>query len=241
MSLLPLVRRESRRDTPRFYSVGFHGDQHLLALVDYIMQGVNAFIETGANVGSTLAYVARTHPDCECLSCEPNASAFQSALSNTADLPNVAIFNETSQEFVKRLEEQYAHLFERDVLFWLDAHGYGFRWPLREELAFITTRFKAAYVLIDDFRVPGLDVFGYNRYGGQECSFDYIRVSLNPKLQYNLFYPGYTERTSAFHPLRGWGLIEFGHDKELYVPDSVCKMEHNQRYICPFDGALEGP
>jgi hypothetical protein len=108
-----------------------------------------------------------------------------------------------------------------EVLFWLDAHGYGFEWPLREEVSVITTYWQKAYLLIDDFLVPGLDCFGYDEYKGQVCSFDYIKNSLNDQHEYSLYYPPYIERTSKHHPLRGWGLIEYGHCAKLDLPETT--------------------
>ena len=200
----------------RFFEIGFHGDQNLLQLVDLMTHNCNYFIETGANVGSTLAYVARTYPHIQCLSCEPDLQAFQHAVKNTISLPNVSIFNETSQEFLKRIAQEHAYLFEGNVLFWLDAHGYGFKWPLKEEIAFITMNFKAAYILIDDFKVPGLQCFGYDEYRGQVCSFDYIRDSFGTD-DFDLYYPSYTEHTSEHHPLEGWGLFVINEIFEIPV------------------------
>lgn len=185
-----------------------------------IMPLCDYFIETGTNVGSTLAYIGRTYPNVKCVSCEPDGQVFRQAVKNTSTLPNVSVYNESSQKFILRLGREYRRVFNRKVLFWLDSHGYGFRWPLKEEVAFITTHFEAAHVLIDDFKVPGLDCFRYAEYEGQECSFDYIEDALNRKLEYSVHYPNYTERTSKHHPLCGWVLIAFGHKDELKVPHS---------------------
>jgi hypothetical protein len=213
MSILDKVRRRSRHLSP-LRNVGFHGDKHLLRLVDIIMQPVNSFIETGTNVGSTLIYMARTYPDAACYSCEPDLLAYREAVKNGRELSGVHIYNETSQMFFQRLEKEQSCLFEEAALFWLDAHGYGFKWPLREEVNFITTKFSSAYMLIDDFKVPGLSCFGFDSYKGQECSLEYIKSALNPERKYDVYYPAYTEKTSHFHSLRGWGLIMFGQDKE---------------------------
>jgi hypothetical protein len=201
-----------------FIDVGFHGDQYLLRLVDLIIDECDYFIETGTNVGSTLAYVARSFPNIRCLSCEPDARAFQEAVKNTAEFSNVSIYNETSQAFITHLKQHERTLFEANVLFWLDAHGYGFDWPLKEEVFFVTRAFKRAYVLIDDCKVPGLDCFGYDKYKEQICSFDYVKDAINPHIEYQLYYPCYKDRTSRYHPLRGWGLIVFGLIRELELP-----------------------
>ena len=209
----------SAKRKSNFIEVGFHGDQYLLKLVDHIVGRCNYFIETGTNVGSTLSYVARTYPDINCLSCEPDLHAFNDALNNTNELSNVSIYNETSQAFIERLKQNESAFFEVDVLFWLDAHGYGFQWPLKEEIYFITRAFKRAFILIDDYKVPGLDCFGYDEYQGQICSFDYVKEAINPAIEYHLYYPKYTDRTSNHHPLRGWGLIEFGYNNELKLSE----------------------
>jgi len=107
------------------------------------------------------------------------------------------------------------------VLYWLDAHGYGFKWPLREEIATLTGNCAKAFVLIDDFLVPGLDCFGYDRYENQICSFEYIADSMDRKHQYRVYFPHYTERTSKHHPLRGWVLIEFGHFSPIDLPPKL--------------------
>jgi len=204
-----------------FLEVGFHGDQYLLQLVDLIIRNRSYFVETGTNVGSTLAYVARRYPHIHCLSCEPNSRAFQQALKNTVNVPNASILNQTSQDFFRWIETECSYLFNQNILFWLDAHGHGIKWPLKEEISFITGKFKRAYILIDDFKVPGFSCFGYDQYKGQTCSFEYIKDVINHKISYKLYYPNYTRRTSKHHPLRGWGLIEYGQRSPLELSGSL--------------------
>jgi hypothetical protein len=203
-----------------FYEVGFHGDEYLVKLVDLIIQNCTSFIETGTNVGTTLAHIARSYPHVQCFSCEPNRRAFKRAIKNVKRFPNVAVYNETSQVFVKRLKCERTDLFDEECMFWLDAHGYGFEWPLKEELCFITTEFRAGYILIDDFKVPGLDHFVYHRYQGQVCSYDYVKDAIQEDVEHALYYPNYAEKTSRHHPLIGWGLIDFGHDSKLEFSES---------------------
>ncbi len=165
--------------------------------------------------------MARTYDFVQCLSCEPDPQAFRRAVRNTETWPSVSVYNEPSKRFFERLRGQHAHLFEEPVLFWLDAHGYGFKWPLQWEIAFITREFDQAYLLIDDFKVPGLDCFGYDAYEGQECSFEYIKDALNPERRYTLCYPNHADRTSSHHALRGWGLVAFGHCGDFELPVSL--------------------
>ena len=69
------------------------------------------------------------------------------------------------------------HIFRQNVLFWLDAHGYGFKWPLKDEVRFIAEKFKHAYILIDDFKVPGLGCFGFDEYGTDALAMMYGYVN----------------------------------------------------------------
>jgi FkbM family methyltransferase len=216
----PPAKRQSQ-----LMDVGFHGDEYLLHLVGHVAGKCKVFVETGANVGSTLAYVARSYPWLRCLSCEPDRSAFEQASANTGKYDNVSLFNGTSQEFIENISKHEPEIISEQCFFWLDAHGYGFEWPLEKELEFITGRFSSAYVLIDDFKVPGREQFGYDWYQDQICSYDYVKNSLNPGKIYQLYYPTYQDKTSKHHPLRGWGLLVFGHD-DFSIPEQLAdKME----------------
>ena len=104
-----------------------------------------------------------------------------------------------------------ASIFDKKVLFWLDAHGHGFEWPLKEEIAFITKNFKNAAIFIDDFKVPHNENFLWDSYDGQYCSFDYIKDSIVND-SYSLYYPDYNIKTSEHHPLKGWAVIFLGPD-----------------------------
>lgn len=214
------VNRQSQ-----FIDVGFHGDEYLLHLAGHIAGKCKVFIETGSNVGSTLAYVARSYPWLRCLSCEPDRSAFEQASANAGKYGNVALFKGTSQQFIEHLADKEQGVFSESCFFWLDAHGYGFEWPLKKELEFITGRFSYGYILIDDFKVPGRDHFIYDEYQGQICSYDYVKDALNPGKTYQLYYPTYKDKTSKHHPLCGWGLLVFGHE-DFQVPAQLAdKME----------------
>lgn len=203
-----------------FIDVGFHGDEYLLSLVDHLASNSNIFFETGSNVGSTLAYVASNYPWLRCLSCEPDKAAFQQASVNAGKYVNAELFNGTSQQFIEHLSKNESGIFSEQCFFWLDAHGYGFEWPLKKELEFITGRFSSAYILIDDFKVPEQEHFGYDQYQEQVCSYDFIKSALSQDKTYQLFYPSYNIKTSKHHPLRGWGLLVFGHD-DFCIPEKL--------------------
>jgi FkbM family methyltransferase len=189
--------------------LGFHGDRHLLQLVDHLVQGVDLFLETGSNTGSTLGYVARRFPQLDCLSCEPDPEAFRTAEAHALTRPGVRLLPLTSQAFLSELPQLQPDLPSRRPLAWLDAHGYGYEWPLREEIEVLTRLVPRGLLLIDDFEVPGATEFEWDSYAGQVCNFGYIANHIAPQVAYRLFYPAYREHTSPWHGLRGWGLIAF--------------------------------
>jgi hypothetical protein len=213
--------KPKERKTSQFLDVGFHGDKYLLEFTAHLLKDANLFIETGANVGTTLAYVARAYPHLRCISCEPDLPAFTEAITHVNDLSNVFLFNELSQRFIASLRPRFSDLLNGRAVFWLDAHSYGFEWPLREEVEFITSHFESADILIDDFLVPGMEIFKYDRHGDQVCSLDYIKSSMQTGRSYDVYYPAYTERTSSHHPLCGWGLISYGDRKLSNIPATL--------------------
>ena len=215
-----IKQAKNARPISPFFEVGFHGDEYLINLAKHLAENSKAFIETGANVGSTLVYVARVNPELRCLSCEPDPIAYEAAMKNVEKYPNAFLLRSTSQEFISWLSENHEWVFSEPCMFWLDAHGYGFEWPLKNELEFITQRFSKAYILIDDFKVPGRNDFIYDIYQNQICSYDFVKDSLNPAKTYQLYYPCYKEKTSSHHPLCGWGLLVFG-DEGFGIPDTL--------------------
>jgi hypothetical protein len=217
-----LLSRAKRRNAVfPLHDVGFHGDRHLLGIVDEVLKRARAFVETGAHVGSTARYVAKTYPGIMVYSCEPDVQAYMQAQANLRDCGNAQVYNMESPRFLKFLHNRHPSLERSANLYFLDAHGGGHRWPLKKELAFVTENLPAAYVLIDDFKVPGAGHFGYDRYDGEECSLQYIRESFGPGRQYRLWLPKYSERTSRHHPLRGWVLIEFGDQDPVSMPQRL--------------------
>ena len=193
------------------YETGFHGDRYLLAYVDHLMQQVESFVETGTNVGTTTRYMAKTYPKISIFSCEPDQMAFAYAKKSIRGYDqNVYLYYMPSPDFLYQVYDDYPMLIPSLNLYWLDAHGYGFKWPLADEIAFITSRIDRAIIMIDDSEVPGQPQFQFSKYDGQVCNQVYIVNALTPEKTYTLGYPTYTEHTSPHHPLVGWTIIAFG-------------------------------
>lgn len=202
--LTPWRSASASSDRLRFLDEGFHGDRYLIRFIEVMAPRMRNFVETGCNVGSTLAHVLRSHPHLECFSCEPDAEAYRAAVTHvSAWKPWLQPM--MSQEFLPALLAHKPRIVEQPTLFWLDAHGYGFDWPLVEELTLIIDRFRDFVVVVDDFRVPSRSDFGFDQYGAQECSHRWVRPRIGSR-KANLYYPNYREHTSKHHPLRGWGV-----------------------------------
>jgi hypothetical protein len=214
-------KKPSVRELSPFCEIGFHGDRHLLELVRHCLSTAGQFIETGANVGSTLAYVAREFPKKTIYSCEPDPNAFDAARANLSGYPNATLFHLPSPAIFHTLFKHDPKAVTRDTVFWLDAHCYGFQWPLRDEIDCITRHFERCYIFIDDFKVPGIECFKYFIDEGRECSFESIQGSLKPGHHYRVYYPNYRDKTSTHHPLCGWGMIEYGHSVPLPLPAAL--------------------
>jgi len=191
----------------------FHGDEYLLRLVDYLMPHCINFIETGTHRGDTFAYVAHNYPYRFSAGCEPNESYLKEAQTKVRGLINVETFKMTSQDFLPYIYEDDPLDCKR--LFWLDAHGHGFDWPLAFEIGFITSHYNKAFILIDDFQVPGKPQFSYDISTGNICSYETIKKFINN--DYRVYYPAYTERTSKTMKLVGWGLLV----KDWEIPEEL--------------------
>ena len=211
-----------RRPPPEFFDVGFHGDAHLIDFVLPILSFSSSFIETGTSVASTTRFVAEKFPNLRIYGCEPDRNAFNFAIEKLGDYKNVSVRRQTSPEFLYELIEDAPTLLKDDTVFWLDSHGNGFRWPLRDEIKFITSKFKKGYIFIDDFLVPENPQFGYDTYDGQTCSLQFIQDMFDRSKKYRIYYPMYKDKTSSFCDLRGWALIEFGFpDSKIKVPTEI--------------------
>lgn len=203
------------------YEIAFHGDSYLLTFCDYILAKSGVFIETGTYQGHSTEYVARTFGHLQIFSCEPNNKHFKIAEDRLRPFrDNITLNKEVSPDFLYEIVKSHPEIIDKDVVFWLDAHPFKwdlYKWPLKEEIRFITKTFKKAYIFIDDFKIPGRPNFQFNSHFGQEYSYESIQKELCKDKIYSIYFPEYKEKTSRHHPLVGWILIEFGHS-EMHIP-----------------------
>jgi len=191
------------------FEKGFHGDDFLIDVVNYVLSDCVNFIETGSAEATTLSFVAKNHTDINCYSCEPDKKVFSHARKQIAQYSNVDLRNTYSPDLIIDIVKERPHILAENTCFWLDAHGYGFEWPLRKEVSFILENFSRCSIFIDDFKVPGKPQFGYDTYEDQECSLEFI-ADILARFETKIYFPTYSKVTSEYHPLRGWVLIERG-------------------------------
>lgn len=201
--------------------LGFHGDQYLLNLVNFLLLESKYFIETGTRRGVTLKYVADAYKNLKLFSCEPNKEFFSIAEVKLKGYNKCKIYNEPSQSFIPEILEIH-ELNENLSFFFLDAHGKGFEWPLKQEIEQITNRLSKAIILIDDFKVPNNPQFVYDKYGDQECGMSFIRGKLNTSRNYEFIYPKYKIKTSNYHHFPGYIIIVMGIATEnINIPNQL--------------------
>ena len=201
--------------------LGFHGDQYLLNLVNFLLLESKYFIETGTRRGVTLKYVADCYKNLKLFSCEPNKEFFSIAEDNLKGYNNCKIYNESSQSFIPEILEIH-EIDENLSFFFLDAHGKGFEWPLKQEIEQITNRLSKAIILIDDFKVPNNPQFVYDSYGDQECGMSYIGNKFNINRNYKFIYPKYKIKTSNYPHFPGYVIILMGlTNEDINIPDQL--------------------
>jgi FkbM family methyltransferase len=213
------------RELSPTFDLGFHGDRYLLDFVHPLLQRAEYFLETGANVGTTLAYVGKNYPHLTLYSCEPDVNAYAATKRHVHSLNNVHLYNELSPEFLYARHKEYPQLTTSRNFYWLDAHSYGYKWPLHDEIEFITRTNTTAVIAIDDTQIPGRPEFKYIIDGDQICNSDYIIDALAPGKRYKIVYPTYTEHTSAHHPLVGVMFVVVGSD--FLLPESIPHFQIN--------------
>jgi len=212
---MKIERNDNSTRLSVFCPSGFHGDPYLLQLVDSLVEGVDQFIETGTEAGSTIGYVARMYPHMGCNSCETDEGTHLAAKASLVNHANVALWIEHSTGFLQDITTSPS------ALFWLDAHSHGWGCSLGEEITIILQRWQSGYILLDDFLVPSRPDFGFDWYD-TFGKLDWATVSkdipetLQTRIN-GIYYPNYPILQPGA-PNRGWCLITFGKDTEDFMP-----------------------
>jgi hypothetical protein len=154
-------------------------------------------IETGTWIGNTTGYMSEVS-GLPVMSAELTRRFHVLARSRLRGLPGITLVNTDSRAFLRLLAAD-KKLKDAFPFIYLDAHWYN-DLPLDEEIELIAGSWERFVVMIDDFKVPGDDGYGYDDYGpGKVLSLEYIAKRLR---QHRLaaFFPAI--RSSAETGLR---------------------------------------
>lgn len=132
-----------------------------------------AIVETGTFRGTTTDYMHRTlRVPVFTVELHPQYAGYAKARFRGNDL--IKVCNDDSRAFLKRLSEDPG-LRGKQVFFYLDAH-WGEDLPLLEEVEIILSTWPRSVLMIDDFKVPGDEGYGYDNYGpGRALTLEYLR------------------------------------------------------------------
>jgi hypothetical protein len=158
---------------------------------------IEQIIETGTFRGTTTEWFAQFGIPVETV--EINERFFAFSQVRLAGFRNVTVSLSSSVPFLQAREATSA-----STLFYLDSHWEN-HLPLREELELIFARYPNSVVLIDDFKVPDDEGYGFDHYAAdKELTIEYVRASNVPALFY--FFPS-TPSMQETGAKRGWVVL----------------------------------
>lgn len=171
----------------RFF--GFNRQRVRTTILLRILQELpfDAFIETGTNKASTTLLMA-AQTKLPIYSCDIDPAQIAAARRKLIGYSSrVDVRCQDSREFLKDVLREGKF---QSPFFYLDAHWYEL--PLVEELELVVSMAPEFAIVIDDFRVPSDESFGYDSYFGQVLELGLIEEALSratTKIQ--VFFPAY--------------------------------------------------
>jgi predicted O-methyltransferase YrrM len=185
--LTVLGRRLLARLTGRLYY--FNGQKNRVRVFHAINDQVRFqnYVETGTYLGMTTDFLARTarKRGARVHSCELDARFFAIAQRTVGQLENVRLHHGNSVIFLRSLLPRLSSALN---FVYLDAHGRE-HLPLREELC-ILRQCRNTVVMIDDFKVPSDERFGWDKYDDEhEICLRYIEGVIDADEVYLPSYP----------------------------------------------------
>ncbi|HUD86252.1 MAG TPA: class I SAM-dependent methyltransferase [Xanthobacteraceae bacterium] len=173
------------------------------------------YIETGTYLGSTTHFLATTarRRGAPVYSCEINDDHYEIASRTVGDMENVHLHHGNSVDFLRSLSTTVSDAVN---FVYLDAHWYDYL-PLRDELSVIGD-WPNTVVMIDDFKVPFDERFGWDRYDDErEICMAYIEGSIGAGAVY---FPNYSAEQEGLKIARGYCVIAFS-ERYAEVLDGV--------------------
>lgn len=160
------------------------------------------YVETGTFLGMTTDFLARTARErgARVYSCEIDDRHFAIASRTVGMLQNVKLYKGNSVDFLRSLSSTLAPALN---FAYLDAHWNEYL-PLRDELS-ILKKWRKTIVMIDDFKVPFDERFGWDKYDDErEICLRHIEGSFGDNAVYFPNYPATDEGPVA---ARGYCVI----------------------------------
>ncbi len=158
------VDQEGKDIAPRAHHrfEGFNGQMYRMRDIAKLFAAINfkQVVETGTCNGETSGYLAEAY-GMRVTTSEVDAGWVDTARIRLQGLP-VDVWRLDSREMLKALVVEGKHAVT--TFFYLDAH-WGEDLPLAEELETIAGNWKRFVAVIDDFRVPDDQGYGYDDYG----------------------------------------------------------------------------
>ena len=182
-----LARRVRAAITGRAYY--FNGQHNRVRVFHAINKEVHFenYVETGTYLGMTTDFLARTAMEraAHVYSCELNDRFFAIARRTVGNLENVHLHHGNSVDFLRSLSPKLSPALN---FVYLDAHGHD-ALPLRDELL-ILKECQNTVVMIDDFKVPFDERFGWDKYDdGREICLQHIDGIIGDSAVYFPSYP----------------------------------------------------
>lgn len=160
------------------------------------------YIETGTYQGMTTRFFAETAAkrNAQVYSCEISADYFAIAARTVGARKNVHLHHGDSVAFLRSLTPTLSGAVN---FVYLDAHWYDYL-PLRDELSLLAN-WHNTVVMIDDFKVPFDEAFGWDRYDeDREICLRYIEGSIGSS---PIYFPNYPAKREGVGIARGYCVI----------------------------------
>lgn len=148
--------------------VGFNGQRYRKEIFNEILAAFpfQAIVETGTCFGNTTGYMSSQQRNLPVYTCEVDKRYLAVARARLKSFHSIHFYEGDSRDFLNRIADE---LKGKLVFFYLDAHWYA-DLPLVSEIELIARHWTDYVIMVDDFKVPGDDGYGFDTYGDQELS-----------------------------------------------------------------------
>lgn len=156
--------------------LSFNAAPEIASIMTYLKKSykIDSVVETGTFQGNTTVFFSYLFDDVHTI--ELNPVTYAETQNKLSHLNNVSCYKGSSDMVFKNL---LPTLKGKTVLFYLDAHWNQY-WPLLREIEEIAKTHKdQCVIVIDDAKVPHRNDIPYDKFGKNECSYDYIKEKIN--------------------------------------------------------------